>query len=176
MSQFFLTGEQPVVIVQGMFRHDLLSQHGITSIAALRQRLGLTKRYAWLLWHGKLALSADMMRRLHSELGVPLDLERLAEEAEDLRKTERPAVRSQPRLILSHLLRWCYQPDKRTDSWRSTIANGRVLVQEDLPSLAPELPELSIWAYPRARRDAAQETGLSLATSPVEDFRLEETS
>jgi Domain of unknown function DUF29 len=118
-----------------------------------------------------------------------LDLERLAEEVEDLRKTERRAVRSQLRLILSHLLKWHYQPDKRTDSWRSTIANGRVLVQEDLedlPSLAPELPELYIWAYPRARRDAAQEIGLPLATFPeacpwpiaqvlAEDFWAEET-
>jgi hypothetical protein len=84
-------------------------------------------RYAWLLWHGKVALSADMMRRLHAELGVPLDLERLAEEVEHLRKTERRAVRSQLRLILSHSLRRCYQPDKRTDSRRSTIANGRVV-------------------------------------------------
>jgi transcriptional regulator with XRE-family HTH domain len=159
----FLTGDQPVVIVQDMFLRDLLPQHGITSIATLRQRLGLTKRYAWQLWHGKVALSADMTRRLHDELGVPLDL-------------ERRAVWSQLRLILSHLPRWCYRPDKRTDSWRSTIANGRVLVQEDLTSLAPELPEFCIWAYPRARRDAAQETILSLATSPVEDFRLEETS
>ena len=68
-----------------------------------------------------------------------------------------------------HLLKWRYQPDKRTDSWRSTIANGRVLVQEDLedlPSLAPELETLAAWAYPRARRDAAQETGLPLATFP----------
>ena len=35
-----------MVIVQGMFLRDLLPQHGITSIAALRQRLGLTKHYA----------------------------------------------------------------------------------------------------------------------------------
>ena len=71
-----------------------------------------------------------------------LDLKHLAEEVEDLRKTERRGVRSQLRLILSHLLKWVYQPEKRTESWRSTIANGRVLVQEDLedlPSLAPEL-------------------------------------
>jgi Domain of unknown function DUF29 len=121
-----------VVIVQGMFLRDLVPQPDITSIAALRQRLGLTKRYAWLLWHGELALSADMMHRLYGELGVPHDL-------------------------------------------------------EDLPSLAPELPALSIWAYPRPRRDAAQETGLSLATSPeacpcpiaqvlAEDVWPEETS
>ena len=98
-----------------------------------------------------------------------LDLEHLAEEVEELRKTERRGVRSQLRLILSHLLLWVAQPDKRTDSWRSTIANGRVLVQEDLediPSLARELPELLTWAYPRARRDAAKDTGLPLTTFP----------
>ena len=81
-----------------------------------------------------------------------LDIEHLAEEVEELRKTERRGVRSQLRLILSHLLKWVYQPDKRTDSRRSTIANGRVLVQADLedsPSLARELPVLVAWAYPR---------------------------
>jgi hypothetical protein len=98
-----------------------------------------------------------------------LDVEHLVEEVEELRKTERRGVRSQLRLILSHLLKWVYQPDKRTDSWRSTVANGRILVQEDLedsPSLARELDTLATWAYPRARRDAAKETGLPLATFP----------
>jgi hypothetical protein len=98
-----------------------------------------------------------------------LDLKHLAEEVEDLRKTERRGVRSQLRLILSHLLKWVYQPEKRTESWRSTIANGRVLVQEDLedlPSLAPELEILVAWAYPRARRDAVKDTSLPLATLP----------
>ncbi len=96
-----------------------------------------------------------------------LDLKHLAEEVEDLRKTERRGVRSQLRLILSHLLKWVYQPEKRTENWRSTIANGRVLVQEDLedlPSLAPELETLAAWAYPRARRDTVKDTGLPLAT------------
>ena len=98
-----------------------------------------------------------------------LDLMHLAEEVEDLRKTERRGVRSQLRLILSHLLKRVYQPEKRTESWRSTIANGRVLVQEDLddlPSLAPELETLAAWAYPRARRDAVKDTSLPLATLP----------
>ena len=98
-----------------------------------------------------------------------LDVEHLVEEVEELRKTEQRGVRSQLRLILSHILKWVYQPEKRTDSWRSTIANGRVLVQEDLadsPTLARELDTLAAWAYPRARRDAAKETGLPLATFP----------
>jgi hypothetical protein len=98
-----------------------------------------------------------------------LDLKHLAEEVEDLRKTERRGVHSQLRLILSHLLKWVYQPEKRTESWRSIITNGRVLVQEDLedlPSLAPELETLAAWAYPRARRDAVKDTSLPLATFP----------
>jgi hypothetical protein len=106
---------------------------------------------------------------LRAKAWEQLDVEHLAEEVEDLRKTERWAVRSQLRLILSHLLKWAYQPQRRTDSWRTTIANGRVLVQEDLednPSLARELPELFAWAYPRARRDAAKDTELALATFP----------
>jgi hypothetical protein len=98
-----------------------------------------------------------------------LDVEHLAEEVEELRKTERRGVHSQLRLILSHLLKWRYQPDKRSESWRGTIANGRVLVQEaleDVPSLARELPTLYTSAYPRAWRDAAKETGLPQATFP----------
>jgi hypothetical protein len=119
-----------------------------------------TDFYAW---------AQQQAEALRAKDWAALDVEHLAEEVDDLRKTERRAVRSQLRLILSHLLKWRYQPDKRTDSWRSTIANGRVLVQEDLedlPSLAPELESLAAWAYPRARRDAAQETGLPLATFP----------
>jgi Domain of unknown function DUF29 len=119
-----------------------------------------TDFYAW---------TQAQAQALRAKDWAALDLEHLAEEVEDLRKTERRGVRSQLRLIMSHLLKWRYQPDKRTESWRGTIANGRVLVQEDLedlPSLAPEMETLAAWAYPRARRDAAKETDLPLATFP----------
>jgi hypothetical protein len=119
-----------------------------------------TDFYAW---------AQQQAQALRAKDWAALDVDHLAEEVEDWRKTERRGVRSQLRLILSHLLKWRYQPDKRTDSWRGTIANGGVLVQEDLedlPSLAPELESLAAWAYPRARRDAAQETDLPLATFP----------
>ena len=119
-----------------------------------------TDFYAW---------AQRQAQALRSKDWGALDLKHLAEEVEDLRKTERRGVRSQLRLILSHLLKWVYQPEKRTESWRSTIANGRVLVQEDLedlPSLAPELETLAAWAYPRARRDVVKATSLPLATFP----------
>ena len=119
-----------------------------------------TDFYAW---------AAQQAAALRAKDWLALDVAHLAEEVEDLRKTERRGVRSQLRLILSHLLKWSHQPDKRTESWHSTIANGRVLVQEDLEdnaSLARELESLATWAYPRARRDAARDTGLPLATFP----------
>jgi Domain of unknown function DUF29 len=98
-----------------------------------------------------------------------LDVEHLAEEVEDLRKTERNALRSQLRRLASHLLKWHYQPEKRSESWQATVRDARGLLEDGLetsPSLAAQLDTLLAWAYPRARRQAAKETGLPLATFP----------
>ena len=98
-----------------------------------------------------------------------LDVAHLAEEVEDLRKTERKAVRSQLRRLTSHLLKWAYQPARRSDSWQDTIMDARRLVAdwlEDDGTLTRELPDLFAWAYPRARREAAKDTRLPLATFP----------
>jgi transcriptional regulator with XRE-family HTH domain len=93
----FLTGGQSVITVQGMFLRDLLPQYGIPSIIALRQHLGLTKQYAWLLWHGKIALSSDMLRRLHGELGIPLDVLLQVERAEPAKRRGRKPLRQPPK-------------------------------------------------------------------------------
>jgi transcriptional regulator with XRE-family HTH domain len=82
-----------VMTVQGMFLRDLLPQYGVSSIAELCRRLQLTKQYAWLLWHGKIALSADMMRRLHGELGIPLEALMQVERAEPAKRRGRPPQR-----------------------------------------------------------------------------------
>jgi hypothetical protein len=78
-----------VITVQSMFLRDLLPQYGVPSIAEFRRCLELTKQYAWLLWHGKIALSADMMRRLHDELGVPLEALMQVERAEPAKRRGR---------------------------------------------------------------------------------------
>jgi transcriptional regulator with XRE-family HTH domain len=83
-----------MITVQGMFLRDLLPQYGITSIAELRRRLELTKQYAWMLWHGKIALSSDMLRRLHGELGIPLDALLQVERAEPAKRRGRKPLRS----------------------------------------------------------------------------------
>ncbi len=86
-----------MVTVQRMFLRDLLPQYGIPSIAAFCQRLGLRKQYAWLLWHGTIALSADMMRRLHGELGVPLDALLQVERAQPAKRRGRKPLHPPPK-------------------------------------------------------------------------------
>jgi hypothetical protein len=103
-----------------------------------------------------------------NDLGA-LDLEHLAEEIESIGASERRAIRSHLRVLLMHRLKWTYQPDKRSESWRSSMYTARVFIEEtvqDSPILRGFLPEALGWAYPRARKDVAVETGLPLATFP----------
>jgi hypothetical protein len=96
-----------------------------------------------------------------------LDVEHLAEEVDDLRQTERKAVRSQLHRLTSRLLKWAHQPGRRSDSWQITIDDARRLVADwldDGRGLAELLPTLLAEAVPRARREAAKDTGLPLAT------------
>ena len=86
-----------MVTLQGMFLRDLLPHYGIQSITELSQRLALTKQYAWLLWHGKIALSSDMMRRLHGELGVPLEALMQVERETPAKRRGRKPLRQRPK-------------------------------------------------------------------------------
>ena len=98
-----------------------------------------------------------------------LDIEHLAEEVYDLRKTERRAVRSQLRLLCSHSLKWHYQPENRSESWLGTIREARRQIHEaleEMPTLARELPGLFLAAYRQGRREAAADTDLDLSTFP----------
>jgi Domain of unknown function DUF29 len=115
------------------------------------------------------AWASQQAAALRAKDWAALDLEHLAEEVEDLRKVERNAIRSRLRLAISHLLKWAYQPEQRSESWRATITEARRRIQEDLESsrnLARELDPFLAWAYPRGRREAAKDTGLPLASFP----------
>jgi hypothetical protein len=106
---------------------------------------------------------------LRAKEAKTLDWDHLAEEIESLGNEQRHAVRSHLRVLLWHLLKWAYQPDHRGPSWLTSIGNARAEIAdrlEDYPSLRPLVPALLASAYPRARRLAASETGLPLATFP----------
>lgn len=98
-----------------------------------------------------------------------IDVANLAEEIESMGKRDRRAIVSHLTLLLLHLLKWQYQPERRGTSWKLSIRNARDDVDaivEDSPSLHRQLPEFIQAIYPKARRNAADETGLALETFP----------
>lgn len=91
-----------------------------------------------------------------------VDWENLLVEIEDLSKRERDRFLSSIRLIIQHLLKWEYQPEKRSRSWEITIKRERNNLKRylrDTPSLKRYWQDLSK-VYEDARADAANETGI----------------
>ena len=98
-----------------------------------------------------------------------LDTAHLIDEIEDMGANSRNALGSYLELILLHLLKWQYQPERRGSSWRASIRNSRNRIErliEFSPSLRRKIPEQLTTEYRRARQDASDETGLPLATFP----------
>ncbi len=117
-----------------------------------------TDTYAWAL---------DQARRLRA--GQPIDTENVAEEIECLGKQERRTLVNTMAVLISHLLRWDFEPDKRTKSWLYTIREHRnrtVGILEENPSLRSDLTELLNNAYISGRLQAAAETGMDLDSFP----------
>ena len=108
-----------------------------------------------------------------AELGCrdELDLVNLAEELRSLGANERRARDSHLRNLLLHMLKWEFQPDKRSGSWASSMINARgeidSLIRQS-PSLGREdaLQNALHDQFPRARRMAAVETGRALQDLP----------
>ena len=100
-----------------------------------------------------------------------LDAENLAEELEDMARSDVRAVRSHLEVLIAHLLKWTHQPQQRSSSWRGSIYNARRAIERRLqesPSLRRRLPELVADVYPDAVFNAANETGLPEASFPAE--------
>ena len=102
-----------------------------------------------------------------------LDVENLIEELEDLGRSEQRELGSYLRVLMMHLLKWQYQPERRTASWQITITNCQDSLQdclEDAPSLQQFLNNVE-WRqkyYRRACREAAKETKKPLTAFPEE--------
>ena len=108
-----------------------------------------------------------------------IDIPNLIEEIESMGRSEKRELKSRLIVLLMHLLKWHYQPEKRSESWRSTITEQRICIEgllEDSPSLKPLLSEVFENCYQKARLKASDETGIKLNFFPKESpFSLEET-
>jgi hypothetical protein len=97
-----------------------------------------------------------------------VDAARLAEELDDVGKSEHAKLESALRVLVMHMLKWDQQPEHRTPSWVFSIREQRRRYRrlvEQSPSLAAKRDLLLGHAYPTARDWAANETSL-----PVDEF------
>jgi hypothetical protein len=114
-----------------------------------------------------LEATADLIRmgRL-----TEVDLNTLAEYLTDMAKRDRREVFSRLVALLSHLLKWECQPDRRSGSWRGTILEQQRELRQLLESgtLRAHATAVFAEAYADARKQAAAETGLARTAFPEE--------
>lgn len=92
-----------------------------------------------------------------------LDVDDLVDEVESLAKRDFKKLRSHIRVVLMHMLKWDYQPERRDVSWRNSINASRERVWSELassPSFRPRTGEAIEQAFPIARLQAWDETGV----------------
>ena len=85
-------------------------------------------------------------------------------------KSEKRALLSRFTVLLAHLLKWQFQPAKRSRSWKNTILTQRIDIHELLeesPSLQHDLAEKLGTAYEKAKLSAEIETGIEARHFPV---------
>jgi len=120
----------------------------------------------------------DQVAKLEVSAVPGLDLFNVAEELGDLGRSDESAVQSHLTRLLMHLLKWRYQPEHRSGSWRGTIAEARKRILQKIaqsPGMKPKLPAWFAETYADARELAHYETGLPLDTFPeTAPFSLEQ--
>lgn len=121
-----------------------------------------TDFYAWI---------QEQINLLHKRNLNSLDIENLIEELDSLGKQQKKELVSLLVILVGHLLKWEYQPSKRTRSWIKTIFEHRKRIKdliEESPSLQPFSKEVIEKAYPRALNLAVGETGIKIQKFPSE--------
>ena len=117
------------------------------------------------------AWSVEQARLLRAGLFHLLDVEHIADEIEDVGRSEGRELASRMAVLLAHRLKWEFQSARRSRSWENTIREQQKKVVRRLtqtPSLRPEL-ENADWiedAWGDALTAAANETGLDIADFP----------
>ena len=100
-----------------------------------------------------------------------LDIDYLSEELESMGASDRRELMSRLTVLLTHLLKWQDQPDRRGTRWRLTITEQRRSIRRllaDSPSLQPLLPGILVEEYRDARDDAIYETSLAKSRFPLD--------
>ena len=110
--------------------------------------------------------TADLIRAGRVE---QIDAGTLAEYLTDMARRDRREATSRLAVLLAHLLKWRFQPDRRSGSWRETVEVQRQELAELFESqvLRTHASGMLGKAHANAVRQAAAETGLADSTFPT---------
>lgn len=100
-----------------------------------------------------------------------LDIINLVEEIESLGKQQQQELENHLAVLLGHFLKWDYQPDRRSKSWKATIREQRRAVQKLIhknPSLKSYLEEAILSGYESGVDLVVRETPLDYPDLPSE--------
>jgi hypothetical protein len=109
---------------------------------------------------------ANVVRRRSAN---EIDWDNVAEELEGLSKQLEAELYNRYVVLLSHLLKWIYQPQRRGRSWAGSIREQRIRIDRHVrkyPSLKAADDDIFQEAFEAARAAAARETRLPLSTYP----------
>jgi hypothetical protein len=113
----------------------------------------------------------EQAKFLREEKWNCLDVPNLLEEIESLGKQQRQELRNRLGILLGHLLKWDFQPDRRSKSSIATIREQRhqiLRLLKESPSLKSYLPEALVDAYETGLNLAVSETSLDYDAFPQE--------
>ena len=115
--------------------------------------------------------TSETARQLRARRFDEIEIEHVAEEIEDMGKSERRELLSRLSVIILHLLKWKWQADKGTPGWKSTVIIQRAELRrlfEQSSSLKRAVASAVRDVYADAVESASVETGLAAVTFPRE--------
>ncbi|MEO8714036.1 MAG: DUF29 domain-containing protein [Acetobacteraceae bacterium] len=111
-----------------------------------------------------LAWANEQARLIRAGEFDKLDIEHIADEIEDVGKSEKRELASRMAVLLAHLLKWKFQPARQSKSWERTVKEQRkslALHLDEVPSLKATLRDPrwlgAVWADAVAK--AIEDTG-----------------
>ncbi|KJU82498.1 protein containing DUF29 [Candidatus Magnetobacterium bavaricum] len=145
-------------MISGLNNMDTLTQTHDDTLTA--RSLYDVDFYQWVFYN------ADLLRQGRF---AEIDLENIIEELESMARRDRRELLSRLKVLIMHLLKWQYQPNRRSDSWRTKIDNQRDEIKyllADSPSLKYNIEPVIAEGFMDAKRMFERETGISADTLP----------
>jgi hypothetical protein len=113
--------------------------------------------------------AAEQSALLRAEKFDRVDIENVAEELESLGRGDKYQIDHRMEVLLAHLLKWHFQPEERSNSWKATIFEQRYRISrliEESPSLRGRPGETFAGSFVIGRYEAIKETRLAETVFP----------